>query len=135
MAVTLQTRSPGPRARAPATRGGAAAPSGKLLHDALHDIDLARSCAERGRDARRHLHAAILSLRALPAALTVRADSARAAVLTDLTEYVCRQLATTDDPATLAAMCDLVREIRCAWVRPPAAASTLCGAGAVPALM
>jgi flagellin-specific chaperone FliS len=73
----------------------------------------------------------------LPATLAP-SDEASIANLADLSAYMCRQLSTVGGSAdleTLGRMCDLLREIRCAWVTSPAATPTLCGGSTGPAGM
>jgi flagellar secretion chaperone FliS len=131
MAVATFDCEPDHAAR-PASRPGAAPVRSLLLVDgALERIDLARACIEGAADPRRHLHSAVLRVRELPAALAQAGDSALVANLADLSEYICRRLGSVGDHAglaTLADMCDLLREIRCAWVTPPLAANIICGA-------
>jgi flagellin-specific chaperone FliS len=116
----------------PASPPGAAPVRSLLLVDgALERIDLARACIEGAADPRRHLHAAVLRVRELPQALAGAGDSALVANLADVSAYICRQLGSVGDHAglaTLADMCDLLREIRCAWVTSPVAANIICGA-------
>ncbi len=101
----------------------------RLLEGARQRLDLARACIEQGSDPRARLRAAMLRIRKLPAALAPPADEGVVANLTDLSDYMCRRLRTVRDAAsvgTLDSMCDLLREIRCGWVTPPAATPTLC---------
>jgi len=104
-----------------------------LVDEALQCLGRARACIGGAADPARHLRSAVLRIRELPGALAGAADSALVANLADLSEYICRQLGRVGDPtdlSTLADMCDLLREIRCAWVTPPTATAILCGAAA-----
>ena len=107
----------------------------KLVDSALQRIDLARACIERAGDPRGHLHAAMLHVRRLPCTLAWSADSALLANLADLSAYICRRLhAAGDDadPSGLAQMCDLLHEIRRAWMTVPDAGDMMFNnAGAV----
>jgi len=118
----------------PASAPGAAPVRSLLLvYAALERIDLARSCIEGAADPRRHLHCAVARVRALPEALAGSEDSALIANLADVSEYICRRLGSVGDRAglaTLTDMCDLLREICCAWVTGPVAAPILSRAAA-----
>jgi flagellin-specific chaperone FliS len=90
-----------------------------LLEGARECVELARDCIGRGADPRRHLRWAVTRLRKLPAALAPPGDGEILAILSDLTEYMCRELGSVHDAsglATLERMYDLLREIRGAWV-------------------
>jgi flagellin-specific chaperone FliS len=102
-----------------------------LVNGALQHLGHARECIERGVEPQRHLRAATLTIRELPALLGLPAGDSLATNFADLSDYMCRQLGAVDGDAgvaTLDDMCDLLREIRCAWVTGPAAAPTLCEA-------
>ena len=107
----------------------------RLVDGALECIDLARACIERAADPRGHLRSAMLRVRKLPCTLAWAADSALLANLADLSEYICRRLyAAGDDadPRGLAEMCDLLHEIRKAWMTVPDSADMMFdNAGAV----
>lgn len=123
--ATHSARRPGAAVR---RRGPAI--SLRLVEGAHRRLELARVCIERGGDPNRRLRGAMRRITRLPAALAP-SDEASIANLADLSAYMCRQLSTvgaTSDLSTLGRMCDLLREIRCAWVTPSPAASTLCDA-------
>ncbi|HYL72030.1 MAG TPA: hypothetical protein VEY89_12080 [Candidatus Dormibacteraeota bacterium] len=119
-----------PAASAP---GAAALLSLKLVEGVRQRLELARLGIAQGHDPRPPLRAAMLRIRKLPVTLAPPADEGVVANLTDLSDYMCRRLRTVRDEAgvgTLDGMCDLLREIRRAWVTLPAAASTLRGGSA-----
>lgn len=100
----------------------------KLVDSALERIDLARACIGRAGDPREHLHSAMRHVRRLPRALAWAADAQWLANLSDLSEYICRRLDAAGeeaDPRTLAQMCDLLHEIRRAWMTAPEAAGMM----------
>jgi len=117
----------------PSLAGTAPGLSLMLVEEALERMGLARACIERAADPGCHLLSAARRIRELPSALAGAADSALVANLADVAEYICRRLCSVGDAtdlATLADMCDLLREIRCAWVTESAPALILCGAAA-----
>jgi flagellar protein FliS len=100
----------------------------ELLEGARQRLELARQSILQGQNPRPRLRSAMVRIARLPATLAPPADSAIAASLTDLSDYMCRRLRTVrneDGVGTLDSVCDLLREIRCGWVTPPAAPSTL----------
>jgi flagellin-specific chaperone FliS len=100
-----------------------------LVEGARRRLELARDCIEQGSDPGRRLRAAMRRITRLPASLE-RCDGEAIAHLAELSAYMCRELSAvcrTGDSATLGRMCDLLREIRTAWVALPPA-STLCNA-------
>jgi flagellin-specific chaperone FliS len=102
-----------------------------VVDEALEFLALAGTCIEDGSDPRPHLLSAMVRVRELPSLLPVPAGDALAVNFAELIGYICRQLSHIAEPAslsTLADMCDLLREIRCAWVTPPAATAILSGA-------
>jgi flagellin-specific chaperone FliS len=102
----------------------------RLLEGARRRLELARECIERGEDPQRRLRSAMLRITRLPATLAP-ADEASIANLADLSAYMCRELSAAGGTADLGALGrigELLREIRCAWVTVPPAASTLCDA-------
>jgi flagellin-specific chaperone FliS len=120
-------------------RGGAPVLSLLLVDEALERLGCARAAIGRGCDPHHHLRLAALRIGRLASVLTPPADEAAAAEsalianLDDMAQYICRRLAGVHDAtglSTLADMCDLLREIRRAWVTPPAAAAILCGTAA-----
>lgn len=118
---------------AASTPGAAAVLSLRLVEGARQRLELARLSIAQGHDPRPRLRAAMLRIRKLPRTLAPPADEGLAANLTDLSDYMCRRLRTVRDEAgvgTLDSMCDLLREIRCAWVTLPATTSTLRGGSA-----
>ena len=137
-AATLYTPRAHRRRPAPAVPGDAAILSLKLVEGARQRLELARQSIALGHDPRPHLRAAMLRIRKLPVTLAPPADSAIVANLTDLSDYMCRRLRTVRDEAsvgTLDGMCDLLREMRCAWVTLPAPTRTLRGGSARAARM
>lgn len=133
MAVATHDCEPDHVAQPASPPGAAPVRSLLLVYGALERIDLARTCIEAAADPRRHLHSAVLRVRELPGALAGTEDAALVANLVDVSEYICRRLVNVDDRAglaTLADMCDLLREIRCAWVTPPGATPILSSAAA-----
>lgn len=117
------------RAGAVARRRGSAS-SLRLVEGAHRRLELARECIERGADPNRRLRGAMRRITRLPATLAP-SDEASIANLADLSAYMCRQLSMvggSGDLATLGRICDLLREIRCAWVTLAPVASTLCDA-------
>jgi flagellin-specific chaperone FliS len=102
-----------------------------VVDEALESLALAGICIEDGSDPRPHLLAAMVRVRELPALLPVPPCDPLAVNFAELIGYICRQLSHIAHPAglsTLADMCDLLREIRCAWVTPRAATAILSGA-------
>jgi len=93
-----------------------------LMDGALERIGLARRCLRRGREPTHHLRIATLQIREALACLAHGAEAATAANLADLSDYLCRQLICEGDGLTaLAYVCDLLGELRCAYLPPPAA--------------
>ena len=117
---------PGAQARPPEVRPPEAAPSYSLalVEGARECLDLARQSIRRREDPRRPLRWAMVRIRKLPEALAPPDDAEILACLTDLTEYMCRELRCVRDSAgvaTLERMYDLLCEIRRAWVIQPLA--------------
>jgi len=124
MTVAAQTSPPAARAGIAPRRPRAL--SLRLVEGARRRLELARQCIEHGGNPRRRVRSAMLRITRFPATLAPT-DEASIANLADLSAYMCRELSTVDgadDLDTLGRMCDLLREIRCAWVTPPGAAST-----------
>jgi flagellin-specific chaperone FliS len=93
-----------------------------LLEGALAHLEAAEISLGRGHNPRRDLRLAVLRIRELPATLQLPPDETIASGIGDLCRYMCRQLGTIDPTTgsgTIAAVCDLLREIRCAWLMPP----------------
>lgn len=100
-----------------------------LVEGARRRLELARECIEQGSDPGKRLRAAMRRITRLPAYLAP-SDEQSIANLAELSAYMCRELSTvcgTTDLRTLGRMCELLREIRCAWVALPPA-SSLCNA-------
>jgi len=98
----------------------------RLVEGARRRLEIARDCIEQGGNPRRPVRSAMLRITRLPATLAPT-DEASIANLADLSAYMCRELSSVagaEDLGTLGRMCDLLREIRCAWVTLPTAAST-----------
>jgi flagellin-specific chaperone FliS len=138
MAAAIQIRS----ARRPRSLQACDAAPLSVMHfeSALRSLILAGETLGMGTISSCHLRTAITQIRKLCATLALQADRTMAANLADLTEYMCRELrgvATgTAGPAKLADICELLREIRCAWVTAPCVAPTLSeGAGRATYLM
>jgi flagellin-specific chaperone FliS len=118
---------------APLARLSGLAPVLSLLvvDEALASLAWAAICIEDGSDPRPHLLSAMVRVRELPSLLPLPPGDALAANFSDLTSYICRKLSHIADPAdlsTLTDMCDLLREIRGAWVTPPATTAILSSA-------
>jgi flagellin-specific chaperone FliS len=99
-----------------------------LVNGALKCIEAARTCIAQGHDPRRHLRAAALRIRELPATLTPTSGDPMAAQLSDLCDYICGKLQAVGDEEGLPSLdegCDLLREICRAWVTLPAPRVTL----------
>ncbi|HYL71275.1 MAG TPA: flagellar protein FliS [Candidatus Dormibacteraeota bacterium] len=104
-----------------------------LLDGALERIALGRRCLRRGSEPTHHLRIATLQIREAIGCLALGAEAAIAANLGDLADYMCRQLgaAAAHELTALANVCDLLRELRCAYLPPaaaPRAADALAGA-------
>ncbi len=125
--MTVATLSlAGEAQRAPEVRPPEASPSYSLVlvEGARECLDLARQCLRRGDDPRRPLRWAMVRIGKLPEALAPAGDAEIIGCLTDLTEYMCRELGSIRDAtgvATLERMYDLLCEIRRAWVIQPLA--------------
>jgi len=133
LAPALQLSPPAGRLPRPRPARTAAILSLNLLEGARQRLELARMSIARGSDPRSRLRAAMVRIRKLPATLAPSTDTAMVANLTELSDYMCRRLRTVCDESgvgTLDSMCDLLREIRCGWVTPPAAKPTLRGGSA-----
>jgi flagellin-specific chaperone FliS len=92
-----------------------------VLESALERLSLARRCLQRGRDPAHHLRIASLQIREATTCLAAPAEAAIAANLCDLADYMCRELgtaATGPGLTALANVCDLLRELRCAYLVP-----------------
>jgi flagellin-specific chaperone FliS len=112
--------------RAPQVRPPEASPSYSLalVEGARECLGLARQCLRQGDDPRRQLRWAMVRLKKLPQVLSPPDDAEILECLTDLTEYMCRELRSIRDAtgvATLERMYDLLCEIRRAWVIQPLA--------------
>jgi flagellin-specific chaperone FliS len=130
MTVTLNLSTHSARPRGASARRRASSLSLRLLEGAQRRLELARVCIAPGADPNRRLRGAMRRITRLPATLAP-SDEASIATLAELSAYMCRELssvAANGNLATLGRMCDLLREIRCAWVTLPPAASTLCDA-------
>jgi flagellin-specific chaperone FliS len=99
------------------------------FENALRSLILAGETLGLGAISSRHLRTAIIQIRKLCATLALQADRTMAANLADLAEYMCRELrgvaAGAAGTAKLAGICELLREIRCAWVTAPCVAPKL----------
>ena len=128
MAAALHSITPaGPRSASRAAPTPAIL-SLNLVEGARQRLELARMSIAQGSDPQPRLREAMSRIRKLPATLAPSVDLAVVANLTDLSDYMCRKLRTVGDQgsvATLDSMCDLLREIRCGWVTPPATTPTL----------
>jgi flagellin-specific chaperone FliS len=133
MAIGTQIRSVPARAVNPAA-ADAAAVTVMHVESALQSLTLADWCLECGANARPPVRAAIIRIRQLCTTLALQADEAMAVSLNDLCDYMCRQVRAAAEgvpgTAKLADICELLREIRCAWVTGPHAAPTLYGGAA-----
>jgi flagellin-specific chaperone FliS len=92
-----------------------------LLDGALEHLDAARACMEHGQSPHRDVRRALLRIRELPATLELPPDETLATSIAELCRYMCRKLGTIDPTTasgTIAATCDLLCEIRCAWLTP-----------------
>ena len=116
----------GAASRAPEVRPPEASPSYSLalVEGARECLDLARQSIRQGSDPRRQLRWAMVRIGKLAEALSPPGDAEILECLTDLTDYMCRELRTIRDAsgvATLERMYDLLCEIRRAWVVQPLA--------------
>ena len=103
------------------TAAAAHAVSLALLESALERLALARRSLQSGREPAHHLRIAILQIREITTYLAAGAEAAIAANLLDLADYMCRQLSAAsqrDGLTALANVCDLLRELRCAYLAP-----------------
>ena len=103
------------------TPAAAHAVSLALLDGALERLGLARRSLQRGREPAHHLRIAILQIREATAYLAAGAEADIAANLLDLADYMGRQLGAAsqrDGLTALANVCDLLRELRCAYLAP-----------------
>jgi len=127
MTVSAQSSpSAGRRPSAIAARRPGRSLGRRLVEGAHRRLEIARDCIEHGGSPRRPVRSAMLRITRFPATLAPT-DEACIANLADLSAYMCRQLSSVagaEDLATLGRMCDLLREIRRAWVTPTLAAST-----------
>jgi flagellin-specific chaperone FliS len=99
----------------------------RLVEGAHRRLEIARDCIQHGGNPRRPVRSAMLRITRFPATLAPT-DEASIANLADLSAYMCRELSSVagaEDLSTLGRMCDLLREIRCAWGTPPAASTRM----------
>jgi flagellin-specific chaperone FliS len=127
MAIATHTSQAGYAPPAGTAPAAASTPGATLVDGALRGLELARTFIESGSDALPTLRSAMRQIRRLPATLAPRGD-AMTEGLADLSGYMCRRLGAVEDASgltTLDDICELLREIRCAWVTMPAAGPTL----------
>jgi flagellar protein FliS len=100
-----------------------------LLDSAAERLDLARAAMESGQNHEKHrlMSAAVQIVGELRSTLDVRGDDPLAAHMSDLCDYMCRQLVDANlqnRVATLDEASHLLRETRIAWVLLPPEART-----------
>jgi flagellin-specific chaperone FliS len=128
MAAAFQIRTATQHVRGP--KAWDAGPLSMMhFESALRSLTLASETPVAGSARNSQIRSAMIQIRKLCATLALQADRPMAANLGDLGEYMCRELkrvvSGVAGPAKLEDICELLREIRCAWMTAPGITPTM----------